>query len=64
MTVDNPVSSFSFSAEFKYFRDGATLVISLDGLNWLSKRRWTDKGVKKRCYFDFYHCDCVCSGIT
>ncbi|XP_073346404.1 uncharacterized protein [Pagrus major] len=34
--------------EFKYFRDGATLVISLDGLNWLSKRRCNDKGVKKR----------------
>ncbi|XP_074476321.1 uncharacterized protein LOC141758629 [Sebastes fasciatus] len=34
--------------EFKYFRDGATLVISLDGLNWLSKRRCSDKGIKKR----------------
>ncbi|KAM8729498.1 uncharacterized protein AB9X84_026727 isoform 2-T2 [Acanthopagrus schlegelii] len=34
--------------EFKYLRDGATLVISLDGLNWLSKRRCNDKGVRKR----------------
>ncbi|XP_044034838.1 uncharacterized protein LOC122867739 isoform X1 [Siniperca chuatsi] len=34
--------------ELKYFRDGATLVISLDGLNWLSKRRRSDKGIKKR----------------
>ncbi|KAI3365579.1 hypothetical protein L3Q82_010661 [Scortum barcoo] len=33
-------------SEFKYFRDGATVVVSLDGLNWLSKRRC--KGVKKR----------------
>ncbi|XP_039644925.1 uncharacterized protein LOC120551509 isoform X2 [Perca fluviatilis] len=34
--------------ELKYFRDGATLVISLDGLNWLTKRRCSDKGIKKR----------------
>ncbi|XP_059180882.1 uncharacterized protein LOC131959683 isoform X2 [Centropristis striata] len=34
--------------ELKYFRDGATLVISLDGLNWLFKRRCRDKGIKKR----------------
>ncbi|XP_070846933.1 uncharacterized protein [Chaetodon trifascialis] len=34
--------------EFKYFRDGATLVISLDCLNWLSKRRRRDKGIEKR----------------
>ncbi|XP_019127613.2 uncharacterized protein LOC109141513 [Larimichthys crocea] len=42
------MSAARMMQEFKYFRDGATLVISLDGLNWLSKRRWTDKGVKKR----------------
>lgn len=41
--------SLSFT-EFKYFRDGARLVISLDGLNWLSKRRCNDKEVKKRYY--------------
>ncbi|XP_034414597.1 uncharacterized protein LOC117748698 isoform X3 [Cyclopterus lumpus] len=34
--------------ELKYFRDGATLVISLDGLNWISKRRCSDKGMEKR----------------
>ncbi|KAK9530626.1 hypothetical protein VZT92_012114 [Zoarces viviparus] len=34
--------------ELKYFGDGATLVISLDGLNWISKRRCSDKGIKKR----------------
>ncbi|XP_054455128.1 uncharacterized protein LOC129091498 [Anoplopoma fimbria] len=34
--------------ELKYFRDGATLVISLDGLDWISKRRCSDKGIKKR----------------
>ncbi|XP_068439848.1 uncharacterized protein [Clinocottus analis] len=34
--------------ELKYFRDGATLVISLDGLNWISKRRCSDRGIKKR----------------
>ena len=44
--------SLSFT-EFKYFRDGATLVISLDGLNWLSKRRCNDKEVKKRYYLFF-----------
>ncbi len=41
-------------AEFKYFRDGATLVISLDGFNWVSKRRCSDKGIKKRYHFNFY----------
>ncbi|XP_033466655.1 uncharacterized protein LOC117246790 [Epinephelus lanceolatus] len=34
--------------ELKYFRDGATLVISLEGLNWRSKRRCSDKRIKKR----------------
>ncbi|XP_034716276.1 uncharacterized protein LOC117936892 isoform X2 [Etheostoma cragini] len=34
--------------ELKYIRDGATLVISLDGLDWLTKRRCSDKGIKKR----------------
>ncbi|XP_051273872.1 class A basic helix-loop-helix protein 15 isoform X2 [Dicentrarchus labrax] len=34
--------------EFKYFRDGATVVISFDGLNWLSKRRCSEKGTKRR----------------
>ncbi|XP_032358650.1 uncharacterized protein LOC116671453 isoform X2 [Etheostoma spectabile] len=34
--------------ELKYFRDGATLVISLDGLNWLTERRCSDKGINKR----------------
>ncbi|XP_060884769.1 serine/threonine-protein kinase LMTK2-like isoform X1 [Labrus mixtus] len=34
--------------EFKYCREGATLVISLEGLNWLSKRRCKDKRLKKR----------------
>ncbi|XP_031699570.1 uncharacterized protein LOC116381489 [Anarrhichthys ocellatus] len=34
--------------ELKYFGDGATLVISLDGLNWIYKRRCSDKGIQKR----------------
>ncbi|KAK1881122.1 Serine/threonine-protein kinase LMTK2 [Dissostichus eleginoides] len=34
--------------ELKYFRDGATLVISLDGFNWLPKKRCSDKEIKKR----------------
>ncbi|XP_069012065.1 class A basic helix-loop-helix protein 15 isoform X2 [Embiotoca jacksoni] len=34
--------------ELMYFRGGATLVISVDGLNWLSKKRCRDKGIKKR----------------
>ncbi|XP_034563223.1 uncharacterized protein LOC117829703 isoform X2 [Notolabrus celidotus] len=34
--------------KFKYCREGATLVVSLDGLNWLSKRRCRDKRTKKR----------------
>ncbi|KAK2820804.1 hypothetical protein Q5P01_023763 [Channa striata] len=34
--------------DFKFFRGGATLVISLDGLNWFSKRRCSNKGLKKR----------------
>ncbi|XP_069547451.1 class A basic helix-loop-helix protein 15 isoform X1 [Brachyistius frenatus] len=34
--------------ELMYFRGGATLVISVDGLNWLSKKRCSDKGIKKR----------------
>ncbi|XP_039991581.1 uncharacterized protein LOC120794516 [Xiphias gladius] len=34
--------------ELEYFRGGATLVISLDGLNWLSRRRCSDKGNTKR----------------
>lgn len=50
ISVDNHVPLCVF-AELKYFRGGATLVISLDGLNWLSKRR-----CKKRYHFDFYYC--------
>ncbi|XP_074518982.1 class A basic helix-loop-helix protein 15 isoform X1 [Halichoeres trimaculatus] len=42
------MSGASRMQEFKYCREGATLVISLDGLNWLSKRRCRDKRVKKR----------------
>ncbi|XP_029977331.1 uncharacterized protein LOC115410061 [Sphaeramia orbicularis] len=34
--------------EFKYFRGGASLVVSLDGLNWFYKRRCRAKGIKKR----------------
>ncbi|XP_038592304.1 class A basic helix-loop-helix protein 15 isoform X1 [Micropterus salmoides] len=40
--------AFFLFTELKYFRDGAMLVISLDGLNWLSKRSCSDKGIKKR----------------
>lgn len=42
------MSGASRMQEFKYCREGATLVISLDGLNWLSKRRCRDKRDKKR----------------
>ncbi|XP_067344290.1 uncharacterized protein [Channa argus] len=34
--------------EFKFFRGGATLVISIDGINLFSKRRCSNKGLKKR----------------
>ncbi|XP_056221437.1 uncharacterized protein LOC130162029 isoform X1 [Seriola aureovittata] len=34
--------------ELEYFRGGAALTISLDGLKWLSTRRCSDKGNKKR----------------
>ncbi|XP_051795119.1 class A basic helix-loop-helix protein 15 isoform X3 [Acanthochromis polyacanthus] len=34
--------------ELKYSRGGATLVISMDCLNWLSERKCSDKGLKKR----------------
>ncbi|XP_063750122.1 uncharacterized protein LOC134871326 isoform X2 [Eleginops maclovinus] len=39
---------FTAAPELKYFRDGAMLVISLDGFNWLSKKRCSDKDIKKR----------------
>lgn len=47
-------------------------MISLDGLNWLSKRRCSDKRVKKRYFFMFYYSDrwrlwmisvCVCLSL-
>ncbi|KAM6897207.1 uncharacterized protein FYW49_018603 [Xenentodon cancila] len=34
--------------ELTFFRGGATMVITVDGLNWLSKRTSWGKGIKKR----------------
>ena len=45
--------------ELKYFRDGATLVISMDGFNWLPKKRCSDKEIKKRYYLYLVNLD-VC----
>lgn len=50
MSADKRVPLFPLT-ELKYFGDGATVVISLDGLNWLSKRTCSDKGTKKRYHF-------------